>query len=411
MGGPAETPPAAFEGPVQAGGPWAKAPPWPLREGETGFPSGQTNLGPVGQPLGTNRQGVTDSAGTKPGQPPTADGRVIPRLTDEELEIIAGFHSAPPPVPPSPGPLPPSPTIPPNPNVTPSGGQSSTGTTPTGTVSNTATATTATTNDSPFLRNGVCSGLPAFAGPEKYTTYPDGPNSYRLGNSEFKQLNDAENQGVVRGRELDAQYRRDKNRPFNEDSDTPSPTTVDAYFSDDSHFVWIEVASVRVYNEYTRIAGATLSNATSNPAEMTMNVSRTGTNTWTQTGGLTLSLARELSAKVSDIGASMSQSLQTQVSLSRSIQESVTHSRATAFMADPCDVLTLYDGYHVVEFFFDYVYMEDTTFGGVEGFEVKRGTANMTSRLYTGMHGLQASDWNDMQDLASTPKNGVSTSG
>jgi hypothetical protein len=59
--------------------------------------------------------------------------------------------------------------------------------------------------------------------------------------------------------------------------------------------------------------------------------------------------------------------------------------------------LTLYDGYQVVEFFFDYVYMEDTTFGGVEGFEVKRGTANMTSRIYTGVHGLEASRWNEMQ--------------
>jgi uncharacterized protein (UPF0548 family) len=140
---------------------------------------------------------------------------------------------------------------------------------------------------------------------------------------------------------------------------------------------------------------------------MTMSVGRTGTNTWTQTGGLTLSLARELSAKAYDIGASMSQSLQTQVSVSSSVQESITHGKGMKFIAAPCDVVTLYDGYHVVEFFFDYVYLEDTNFGGVEGFEVKRGTANLTSRVYTGIHGIEASKWNEM---ISNPQNGISTS-
>jgi hypothetical protein len=393
-------PPAAIEGAAQAGGPWSKAPQWPIREGETGFPFADDVLAPIGQqqtlpPLG-EAAGGSNSGQPNGGQPVIAGGKIVPVFTEEELAQLAEYLGMDQP-PSSPGPLPPSPTVTPKP--TSFGGSPTTtqGSTTTGGSPATVAATTGAVNDSPFIQNGVCTGLPAFAGPDVYTTNASSTTIYSNGYPAFRQLNDQNNEGLIVGLNMDQQSRQINQRPFNEANDRPTAAIPDSIFFDDSHYAWVEIVSYRTYNKYYRVPGATLSNATPNPATLRMSISRTTSNTWTQGGSLGGSLGRELTANAEAIEGRLSNSLQASVSVSRSENESTTYARELGYTVSPCDVLSLYEGYMFVELQVDYILMDDTIFGDVDGFEVKRGTAYVTSQYYTGIHGLAASTWVAME--------------
>jgi hypothetical protein len=211
-------------------------------------------------------------------------------------------------------------------------------------------------------------------------------------------LNDNNNEGVLIGREMDNLWRVAHSQPFDEHTDMPTPAKADSYFSDDSHLVWLEITSLKAYNRYIRLDGMSQTNMSTHPSVVNLNVSRTGSNTWTNSTGLGFSLGEELSAKASEIGASASKSLQTNVSVAQSVESSVTISSNFQYTVSPCDVLSLYDSYLVVELKVDYIFLEDTVGGDLQGFTVKRGSETVTSTMYAGMSGLAASRWEELNN-------------
>jgi hypothetical protein len=332
-------------------------------------------------------------------------GIVFPSFSPEVLVQTFGNGGAPATPPPSPGPMPPSPTIAPKPvgaGVSPPANQ---GVTPPGGAPSTIAATATTPADagdtSPFLKNGVCTALPAFGGPEKYETSRQYPKFGTLGRPDFLTLNDHNNEGVLIGREMDNLWRVAKDQPFDEHVDTPTPAKADAYFSNDSHFAWLEITSLRAYNRYVRLDGMTESNMGTHPSGISMEYSRTGSSTWTYSNSLGLSLSEEVSAKAAEIGASLSKSLQTDVSVSKTVEGSVTVAKTFSHTVSPCDVLSIYDSYLIVEMKVDYIYLEDTVNGGLQGFTVKRGSETLTSTLYAGVMGLAASKWEQIKNTSS----------
>ncbi len=403
MAGPPGTGAAALEGPVVAGGPWSKAPPWPLREGETGFPSGNDNFGPVSKPIATPPNGDASSGGTTTVQSSGLGGPPALLFTDEQIAAFLEEFDYPQ-QPPSPGPLPPSPTISPKPAVTVATSTAGQGTIsvsdPPAGISTTAVSTTATTaitatnNDSTFVKDGVCAGLPAFAGPNTYKTYVDGLYGHITGVPKFTPYDDGNNQGVVIGSDMDGLTRFILERPFDEANDLPVIVKPDSWFFDDSYLAWAEIVSARTYTQYVQIAGATLSNATKSPAALKMGVSTTATNTWTQDGSIGFSIGREMGASAELIEGSVNQTLNTNVSVSKSESSSTTYTKNIEYTVSPCDVVTLYHSYRVVELQIDYIYLEDTAFGDFHGYEIKRGTGFVISTVYAGVHGLQATEWN-----------------
>lgn len=414
VGGPSGSPPVAYEGPVQAGGSWSQNPPWPLRVGETGFPNGATVVAQLGTPPFSQWKPGAQSSGAsigglpnpgsllqgtpKPGQPAGQGGVVSQHFSGQEIANMADqlLNQAQPQ--PSVGPMPPSPTVgykPGGPGAVQAAGQ---GAMPPGgapsTVAATATTTaTGTTKPSPFLVNGVCTALPAFAAPDTYhTTKQLKATPTQI--PDFLQFNDGDNQGVIIGKEVDQLSRVTKKRAFDEHNDTPTPTKDDGWLFNESHLVWVEITAARAYTEYTRIPGMTHSNNSTEPSKMSLNVSRTGTSSWTHGATSGFSLGKELSAKFSEVGATVSQGLNLDVSVSKSVTESITFTVDNSFTIAPCDVLTLYESYQIVEVQVDYIYLEDAVFGDIKGFDVKRGTETLTSRIYAGVHGLTASEWN-----------------
>jgi hypothetical protein len=97
------------------------------------------------------------------------------------------------------------------------------------------------------------------------------------------------------------------------------------------------------------------------------------------------------------IEGSVNQTLNTNVSVSKSESSSTTYTKNIEYTVSPCDVVTLYHSYRVVELQIDYIYLEDTAFGDFHGYEIKRGTGFVISTVYAGVHGLQATEWNAMK--------------
>jgi hypothetical protein len=211
-------------------------------------------------------------------------------------------------------------------------------------------------------------------------------------------LNDNNNEGVLIGREMDNLWRVAHSQPFDENIDMPTPAKADSYFSDDSHLVWLEITSLRAYNRYIRLNGSSQTNVSTHPSVMSLGVAQTGSNSWTYSTGLGFSLGEELSAKASEIGVAASKSLQTEVSVSDTIEESVTVDRKFEYTVSPCDVLSLYNSYLVVELKVDYIFLEDTVGGELQGFTVKRGSEMVKSTMYSGISALAASEWEKMKN-------------
>jgi hypothetical protein len=143
------------------------------------------------------------------------------------------------------------------------------------------------------------------------------------------------------------------------------------------------------------------------PSGMTVDINRTNSSTWSTGSNIGFSLGEELSAKFDEIGAAVSKAVQTEVSVSHAVETAVSVGKTFNFTVSPCDVISVYDAYLVVELKIDYIYLEDTLGGPLGGFTAKRGSETVTSTIYAGIHGLAASRWYALKAQSQANSNGM----
>lgn len=236
----------------------------------------------------------------------------------------------------------------------------------------------------------TCGVLPATAGPATFSKYQDATGRWIVGTPAFTPLDDAQNEGLLVGQERNNLSLLVNGRPFDESNDVMAPVHADNWFLDDTYYAWLEVVAVRTYTRYDLIAGATLSNATTEPLSQTLTLSQTKTSGWTVGAGLTSTTAHEVVGNTGAISAKASNALQKQINVATSVQTSQSVTKATSITAPPCSVVSLYQMYDVVEVQIDYVQWVDSALGWAGGFTPVRGTFLATSLVDLGHHTEQA---------------------
>lgn len=235
------------------------------------------------------------------------------------------------------------------------------------------------------IGNGLCGVIPAVPGPASYTKYELPDKTWAIGKPEFVELNDADNEGLVIGIEMDKAHRLATGQPFDEGASYLLPAHADNPLADDTYYSWFEVVGVRAYFEYQLVSNTTLANDTPAPISDVRTVTTSKTSGWSITNGITAVTTHELALNADAIAGKAINSLTQSLQFSNHAESTKTVTQAVTVMTPPCAVAAVYQVYAVVEVEVDFVKWVDTQVGLINGFTLERGRLKTQSKVDQGM--------------------------